>query len=111
MGDIPLCALEDIENNGSAGFAVETDGKEIGVMAIRQGDEVFTYVNSCPHIGAPLDFKPGQFLDILKQNILCSTHGALFRIRDGHCISGPCVGRDLTRVENVTHDKVVYVML
>ena len=28
--------------------------------------------------------------------ILCATHGALFRIEDGHCLSGPCVGESLT---------------
>lgn len=109
MDGITLCNLEDIEVGGSAGFAVEVDDRKIGIMAIRQGNDVYTYVNSCPHIGAPLDFKPGQFLDLGREHILCSTHGALFRITDGHCISGPCAGRGLKAITNEVVDGVVMV--
>jgi len=94
-----LCALDDIADGESAGFAIErTDGSKVGIMAIRKGDAVFLYENNCPHIGAPLDFMPGQFLDIDREFIICSTHGALFRIEDGHCVSGPCAGDNLTPV-------------
>ncbi len=78
-------------------------------MAIRRDDKVFTYINSCPHIGAPLDFKPGQFLDLAREHILCSSHGALFRIEDGYCISGPCAGKNLKPVSNAVDKGVVYV--
>ena len=33
-----------------------------------------------------------------RKHILCATHGALFRIDDGHCLHGPCLGRSLSRV-------------
>ncbi|MEP1030606.1 MAG: Rieske 2Fe-2S domain-containing protein, partial [Alphaproteobacteria bacterium] len=69
------------------------------VMAIRQGDTVFAYVNSCPHVGTPLDMWPGRFLTRDGEYILCATHGALFRIEDGHCVAGPCVGRGLTPID------------
>ncbi|MBW8734832.1 MAG: Rieske (2Fe-2S) protein, partial [Asticcacaulis sp.] len=29
--------------------------------------------------------------------ILCSWHGALFRIKDGYCVGGPCAGDRLTK--------------
>jgi nitrite reductase/ring-hydroxylating ferredoxin subunit len=29
---------------------------------------------------------------------LCTTHGALFRVEDGHCLSGPCEGKRLTAI-------------
>jgi nitrite reductase/ring-hydroxylating ferredoxin subunit len=56
------------------------------------------YENSCPHLGSPLDWVPDQFLDLEKRHILCATHGALFRISDGHCLAGPCVGKSLKPV-------------
>ena len=33
-----------------------------------------------------------------RRHILCATHGALFRIEDGHCLAGPCKGKGLTAV-------------
>ena len=95
MTEHALCPLDDISDGGSAGF--EIAGKL--VMAIRQGDTVFAYVNSCPHVGTPLDMWPGRFLTRDGEYILCATHGALFRIEDGHCVAGPCVGRGLTPID------------
>jgi len=80
-------------------------------MAIRSGKKIFVYINSCPHIGSPLDFTPGDFLDQKKQYILCSTHGALFRIDDGYCISGPCQGKGLEKVETAVNDKNIIIKL
>ena len=57
----PLCRLEDIPDSGSTSFP-GAPGAFTGLMAIRQGDKVFVYVNACPHIGTPLDWVPGRFL-------------------------------------------------
>jgi nitrite reductase/ring-hydroxylating ferredoxin subunit len=90
-----LCRLDDIADGGSAGFTVAGTL----VLAVRQGDTVFAYVNSCPHVGTPLDMWPGRFLTKDGGHILCATHGALFRIEDGHCVAGPCVGQGLTPID------------
>ncbi|MEQ8667421.1 MAG: Rieske 2Fe-2S domain-containing protein [Rhodospirillales bacterium] len=109
---LALCALEDITDGGSAGFAVDRgDGSTLGIMAIRRIGGIHLYENACPHIGTPLDFTPGQFLDLEREYILCSTHGALFRIEDGHCISGPCAGDELTSIKAAIEDGVVYALL
>jgi nitrite reductase/ring-hydroxylating ferredoxin subunit len=100
-----LCRLDDIDDGGSAGF--EVAGKLI--MAIRQGAQVYAYVNSCPHVGTPLDMWPGRFLTRDGEYILCATHGALFRIEDGHCVAGPCVGRGLTALETRVENDVVNI--
>jgi len=73
-------------------------------MAIRRGDDVYVYVNSCPHLGTPLDFTPGRFLSLDKTHIVCATHGALFRIGDGYCVSGPCAGKSLQTAPFKIHD-------
>ena len=85
-----LCRLDDIADFGSAGFTIATADGPTEVMVIRQGSRAFAYVNLCPHWDAPLDMKPGQFLDRDRQHILCANHGAVFRIQDGFCLAGPC---------------------
>ena len=92
-----LCALEDIPDGGSKGFAA-APGAFTGLFAVRRGARVWVYVNSCPHIGVPLDPVPDRFLDAKKQMILCSTPGARFRVEDGFCTSGPCSGESLEAV-------------
>jgi nitrite reductase/ring-hydroxylating ferredoxin subunit len=104
-----LCRLDDIADGGSARFVAQAGGRRMSVMAIRRGQKVFVYVNVCPHIGAPLDFKPGKFLTRDGTHILCTNHGALFRVEDGHCVSGPCVGDNLQALHAVVVDGAVRV--
>ena len=93
----PLCALEDIPDGGSRGFALRgEDGREIRVFAVRRGEAVWAYVNRCPHRGTPLDWRPHDFLDREGRHIVCATHGAVFQVEDGVCIAGPCPGEQLT---------------
>jgi len=82
-----LCALDDIADPGAKGFAPD-DGAPFFI--VRQGDQVFGYINSCPHYGSTLEWKDDTFLSYEKDLIQCSLHGALFRINDGYCVSGPC---------------------
>ena len=110
MSDVRLCALDDIEDGQSNGFAVERDGEAIAVIGVRVGDAVFAYVNSCPHIGAPLDFTPGQFLNLERTHIQCSTHGALFTIEDGACVAGPCNGQSLAALKTVVRHNEVFLV-
>lgn len=107
MTQTPLCQLDAIEDGNSMGLVAEIDGLRTGLILVRQGDEVFVYINSCPHIGAPLDFEPGRFLNLERDLIQCAMHGALFRIEDGLCIQGPCVGKSLTPIPcEVREDRV-----
>lgn len=109
MSGTKLCSLDEIPENGSAGFLVEIGGKNVHLMAIRKDGDVHIYENECPHVGVPLDFRPGQFLDAEKKHIMCSTHGALFVIETGECIDGPCFGDHLIRVDAEIRDGVVYL--
>jgi len=109
MSQKPLCALDDLVDGESAGLVTEIDGARTGLILVRQGDDVFIYENSCPHIGAPLDFMPGQFLNPDKDLIMCSTHGALFRIDDGVCVHGPCTEKRLTPIECTVRDAQVWL--
>jgi nitrite reductase/ring-hydroxylating ferredoxin subunit len=93
-----LCALADIEDGGSVALSAEIAGETRSLAAVRQGANVYVYINACPHRRLPLDFKPGKFLTHDGEFILCTNHAALFRITDGLCVGGPCVGQSLEAV-------------
>ena len=90
-----LCVLDDIPDPGGKGFALA--GRQ-PFFVIRTGQRVRGYLNTCPHQGTPLDWKPDTFLTYDKSLIQCSTHWARFRIDDGECVAGPCVGKSLNPV-------------
>jgi len=110
MTETRLCDLDDVDDGGSKGFTADTVAGKRALMVIRRGEEVFAYVNSCPHIGSPLDLQPGRFLNREGTLILCTTHGALFRIEDGFCVFGPCAEKSLISVKTEIRDGAVYVM-
>lgn len=93
-----LCRLTDIPDGEAKGFTVETAAGKRDILVHRDGDKVRGYVNSCPHVGSPLDWAPDRFISLDGYHLLCGTHGALFRPDDGYCISGPCAGDSLERV-------------
>ena len=93
-----LCRLDEIPDPGSRGFDFREGDDLRSIFVVRLGDTVRAYENACPHTGGPLDWVPDQFLTREKDMILCATHGALFRIADGHCLSGPCVGENLRQL-------------
>ncbi len=97
-GERVLCRLDEIPDGESRGFP-PAPGGFTGLFAVRRGERVFVYVNSCPHVGLPLDPAPHRFLDAKRTAIVCSAHGARFRIEDGECTSGPCYGESLEAVE------------
>ena len=97
-----LGPVEEIPDGGSRGYAPPPGGFT-GLFAVRRGEAVFVYVNSCPPVGLPLEIQPHRFLDRAGELIVCAAHGARFRPEDGHCVSGPCTGDALeavpTRIE------------
>ena len=91
-----LCAIEDVPDGGARGFRLDPgDPTSLRVIVLRQGDAIRVYRNRCPHRGTPLDWMPDRFLDAAGEHLVCSTHGALFRLEDGHCVAGPCAGEGL----------------
>src|SRR2546425_809157 len=55
-------------------------------------------IDSCPHVGTPLDLWPNEFFTEDGQALVCSTHGAIFEPHTGFCTGGPCAGDRLTRL-------------
>lgn len=102
---IALCALDELTNYYSKGFTLG----ETSIFVVRQHQEVYAYRNRCPHLGIQLEWQADRFLDIEGELIQCSTHGALFTIQEGFCVSGPCSGQSLEAVEVEIRDGQVWV--
>ncbi len=93
----PLCRVDDIAEPGAKGFLPTTAGGR-DLFVVRFAGRVYGYMNSCPHLGTPLEFLPDRFLTRDGTSILCSTHGARFDIATGRCVAGPCKGQFLVAV-------------
>jgi len=95
-----LCRLDEIPEPGSKGLSYQGHS----LFAVRSNGGVYLYRNRCPHLGIELHWQEDQFLDVEETLIQCATHGALFIIESGECVSGPCLGQTLQalrcRVEN-----------
>ena len=90
-----LCRVEEMPERAARGFRFGSGTDLRAVLLVRQDGALYGYINSCPHLGTPLDFLPDRFLDREGRHLLCSTHGARFRVSDGFCIEGPCEGKSL----------------
>ncbi len=105
-----LCKFSELEEISSRGFSVKIKRKETSIFIIRQYQDVFGYINSCPHAQAPLEWNPDQFLDEKQEMILCAMHGAEFSIEEGECLGGPCDGQGLTKVTLEVDENKIYVI-
>ena len=104
-----LCRLADIPDRDSRAFTITSNDVEREIFAVRLGNEVFAYVNVCPHRQMALNWKPDVFLAYDKSRILCTMHAATFDIRQGHCVGGPCPGQSLESVPIVIEDGIVRI--
>ena len=85
----------DLAVGTSATFEFEHGGEALEGFVLRHGAGLFAYVNRCPHWAVDLDLGDGRFYAADLDLIYCKNHGALFRVTDGVCVSGPCLGRAL----------------
>ncbi|MBW2464949.1 MAG: Rieske 2Fe-2S domain-containing protein, partial [Deltaproteobacteria bacterium] len=53
------------------------------------------YLNECQHLAIPLGGRSGRLLTEDGKSLICRTHGALYRLTDGFCTEGPCLGTHL----------------
>jgi nitrite reductase/ring-hydroxylating ferredoxin subunit len=90
-----LCRADEIAEGEAKGFVLGSGQDRIAVFVLRHEGSIRGYVNACPHQGTPLEIFPDRFFDALGRNLICRTHGALFRPEDGFCVAGPCAGKSL----------------
>jgi nitrite reductase/ring-hydroxylating ferredoxin subunit len=100
-----LCSIAEFSETSSKGFII--DNKELFI--VHQEGVFFAYANKCPHLGINLEFKKDAFLNVEKEFIQCSSHGALFEISSGRCVSGPCLGQALETIDVEVIQERLYI--
>ena len=104
---IKIAMTEEIPEREARAFDTD-DGRTIFIT--RRDGAYYAYNNLCPHLQTELEFLENQFLDQDGEYIQCSTHGALFLVETGECISGPCQGQSLEKIAiNVHSDGGIYL--
>jgi nitrite reductase/ring-hydroxylating ferredoxin subunit len=68
-----------------------------GFLLCHASAGLVAYLNRCPHWSVDLDLGDGRFYAEDIDRIYCKNHGALFRVADGVCDHGPCLGKSLVR--------------
>jgi len=91
--------LCDIEEGSAKEFTYRAGPDLRAIFIYRKGEEVFSYENSCPHAYLPLNMKAGLFTEKSGKYFMCHNHGALFDIKTGKCLAGPCNGQSLTKID------------
>ena len=97
-GDI-ICAVSDIDDGAAKEISYRTDNEVHDIFIQRIGEDIFGFMNVCPHAGTPLNMEEGQFMEKSGKYLMCHTHGALFQLSDGLCVAGPCNGSRLQAVD------------
>ncbi|MEQ9519253.1 MAG: Rieske 2Fe-2S domain-containing protein [Parvibaculum sp.] len=90
-----LCTLSEIECPGAKGLTFGEGRERYDMFLIRTKKSTLAYVNACPHAFTTLETFTDKFLTRTKDQIICTTHGALFTLEEGFCTSGPCEGKAL----------------
>jgi len=116
----PVCNRKSLQPGLFIEFSLDRDEPGLAMSAdtLPQRGFVFldnttprAYLNQCPHTGIELNWMPGRFMDTDNLFIQCSTHGALFKPRDGECIAGPCQGDALTALDVRENGEILEVRL
>ena len=105
-----LCRLDDLADRSGKGFGFGGGGERFEMFIVRRGGPGVR-VRQCLSARAdpPSTGRPTGSLTRDRENLLCATHGARFRIEDGFCVAGPCPGASLTPVPVAVEDGNVVV--
>jgi nitrite reductase/ring-hydroxylating ferredoxin subunit len=93
--DVTLGPLDIVVDGRARGFVLEMRAGRFHGFVVRRGEEVRGYVDRCPHMGLPLARDLDEYVTPNGDLLMCSWHGAMFRIEDGLCVGGPCGGARL----------------
>jgi len=109
LQEVVVCKLSELDDPGCKEFRIGDGDWPFKGFVVRQGDEIYAYQNFCMHAGHPLNWKPDGFLTGDGSRIICASHGAIYEIKSGFCVAGPCPGKKLHAVESEVRDGVVVV--
>jgi nitrite reductase/ring-hydroxylating ferredoxin subunit len=106
-----ICTAAALEEKGAGvRFTVERHGRDEPAFAVRYGGMVHAYLNRCAHVPVELDWAEGEFFDLSRLYLICSTHGAMYLPDSGYCVAGPCKGARLQPLHVEERNGEVYLI-
>ena len=109
--EVAVGPVNDIDDPGCREFTLGDGEWPFKGFIVRQGNEIYAYQNYCVHAGHPLNWKPDSFLTLDGSQIICASHGAVYEIKSGLCVAGPCPGKKLRALDVEIRDGVVVVCM
>ena len=91
------------------GHCQEFQHEEQSGLLIRYQGQVYAYLNRCAHQPKALT-DTGNALNADAQLIVCQQHQAIFTPTNGQCITGPCIGSQLTSIPIVEQDEQILLL-
>ena len=87
------------------------DNKDnLSVIVFRKENQVYAWLNSCPHEGRQLCNNPDYLFDRSTDLLECMHHQASFHPVTGKCEMGPCDGEKLLRYEAVEFNNKITIL-
>ena len=106
-----VAASADLGDDATLKFKFVESGVAKEAFVVRRNGRVHAYRNECRHIAMTMDWVENRFLSRDKCFIQCATHGALYKIDSGLCVSGPPAGERLRALEVHEEDDAIFVEL
>lgn len=107
MAGAMLLRLADLGETEARAVDFRQGEALFSLVVVRRGDLVVAYENDCPHARQPMERPDGRVVMLERKYLVCSAHGASFRIEDGACAGGPAKG-GLTPFPVETRDGAIY---
>jgi nitrite reductase/ring-hydroxylating ferredoxin subunit len=101
---------ELLEQGAGVRFTFAYGGEQRSGFVIRYRGKVHGYLNQCAHVPVELDWQEGDFFDLTRHSLICSTHGAQYHPETGHCFLGPCSGKSLFKLQVVERKGSIYLI-
>lgn len=106
----PLCAVDALPEGAAREFVFGAGVSAFSMFAVRRSGRVHAYLNLCPHFSLPLNQRRDAFLTPDGDRLMCTQHLAVFRIEDGVCVEGACVGGRLEPIAVAVEAGVVRIV-
>jgi nitrite reductase/ring-hydroxylating ferredoxin subunit len=104
-----LCAAEALPEGVAREVVFGAGVAPFSMLMVRRSGRVHAYLNLCPHFSLPLNQRRDAFLTPDGDRLMCTQHLAVFRIEDGVCVEGACVGARLEPIAVAVEAGVVRI--
>jgi nitrite reductase/ring-hydroxylating ferredoxin subunit len=110
MEKIEIGPVEALKKRGFLNFRFKEQGIQRDGFVAFSGQHLVAYENRCRHLPVSLDYGDGNILSPDKKFFQCHTHGALYDPGSGYCVSGPCAGASLRKLDVMEENGKIYLL-